>query len=490
MPDNDESAYADLVTFLSSDRPDLRAKAAEAAAAVSADPATASSATTDDNAGGGGGSSSSSSAEAAEEKGSSQPQPATIAAGESAAASELVRAGAVPPLCRLISHPGSTGLDALSSLLNISSGLGPSAAVCVEQMADSNAAGRLTEIALCSPPPKSKGEGVAEAWRKRTNLCLALLVNLTRSEKGAVEFCGRSLPEEAVYAKEKKDGEKDGEEGKGDVAVRKEAKPAVTLLLGRFLLPMLTHETEDSWKGSAEEIAARSDDPFQHFASVLMNATQVEQGRRFVLRLTYNAKKDGTSTSVLQSLLPSLRHANPVRRRGIAGTIKNCAFDADFAWWLLNELDITKHLLYPLHGPEELEAENRTGLEPELWLEGPEKVREPDRDVRLLLVETLLLLCATGRKSRETLRAKRTYVILKTMDLAEEDADVSSRIDECVQYLRRDEEGMAEVGEGDGDGGTPTGNLLALPAPQASEEEDDAVEEKAAAPAADFDEVD
>mmetsp|Transcript_31592 Transcript_31592/g.94521 ORF Transcript_31592/g.94521 Transcript_31592/m.94521 type:complete len:481 (-) Transcript_31592:196-1638(-) len=462
MPDNDESAYADLASFLSSDRPDLRAAAAEAAASVSASASTSTASSSDD-------ASSSSAAQAA----------APTEASESSPSSQLVRAGAVPPLCKLASHPGQTGLDALAALLNLSSGDGPSARRCVDEMTECGAASRLTEIALCSPPPKSKGEDAAEKWRRRTNLCLALLANLTRTERGAVVFCGRSMPDEAVYSSDAK--EEGGEDANANV--RREAKPAMTLLLGRFLLPLLIRETEDSWKGSPEDIGGRSDDPFQHFASVLMNATQVEQGRRFVLRLSASSgtsKNGAPSSSVLQLLLPSLRHPNPVRRRGVAGTLKNCAFDKDSAWWLLNEVDLTKHILYPLAGPEELDVDERSGLDPELWLEGPDKVREPVRDVRLLLVETLLLLCATGRRSREVLRAKRTYVILKTMDLAEDDGDVSSRVDECVQFLRRDEKGTEE-GSSDmraeaaykGAGGAEGGKgkeLLALPAPRESEE--------------------
>ena len=110
----------------------------------------------------------------------------------------------------------------------------------------------------------------------------------------------------------------------------------------------------------------------------------------------------------------------------------------------MNELKIIKHVLYPLAGPEELDVDEKRGLDPDLWLEGPDKVREPDHYARLYLVESLLLLCATGRKSRETIRLARTYVILKVADMVEEQEDVSERINECVQYIRRDEEGMQE----------------------------------------------
>ena len=79
-----------------------------------------------------------------------------------------------------------------------------------------------------------------------------------------------------------------------------------------------------------------------------------------------------------------------------------------------------------------------------MWLEGPDKVREPDYLTRLHLVEAILLLCGTGRKSREQLRLERAYVVLKWADMVEEHEDISANIYECVQFLRRDEEGTAE----------------------------------------------
>lgn len=111
---------------------------------------------------------------------------------------------------------------------------------------------------------------------------------------------------------------------------------------------------------------------------------------------------------------------------------------------MLNVVKVTKHLLYPLAGPEELDIDEKKGLEPDLWLEGPDKKREVDHYTRLFLVESILLLCASGRKSREQLRLERVYVILKWADMSEEHEDVSEQINECVQFLRRDEEGTTE----------------------------------------------
>jgi len=189
-------------------------------------------------------------------------------------------------------------------------------------------------------------------------------------------------------------------------------------------------------------VESASNDPYQHFAAVLMNATQTEAGRQFLVRLKKNDKDE--SWSILQALLPQLRSRNPIRRRGIAGCLRNCCLDTDSAWWLLNVVRLTKHLLYPLAGPEELDLDEKRGLDPDLWLEGPDKIREVDHYTRLYLVEAILLLCASGRKSRDHLRLARVYLILKWADMVEEHEDVSERINECVQFLRRDEEGTEE----------------------------------------------
>mmetsp|Transcript_22102 Transcript_22102/g.46634 ORF Transcript_22102/g.46634 Transcript_22102/m.46634 type:complete len:558 (-) Transcript_22102:60-1733(-) len=209
-------------------------------------------------------------------------------------------------------------------------------------------------------------------------------------------------------------------------------------------------------------------DPYQHMAAVFINITQLETGRNFLMRLIHHpsssknksnstqlhsiqenkeegkAKESTTPTSHLQSILPQLNSPNVLRRQGIAGTLKNCCFAKDSTWWLLNVVHLDKCLLMPLAGPEELTIDEKVGLDPDYWLLGPQKVREPDALVRLYITEALLLLLASGRRARETLRETRMYIIIKVADMVEENEEVSERLLECVQYLRRDEEGTDE----------------------------------------------
>lgn len=293
---------------------------------------------------------------------------------------KLIKYGAVKPLCKLINREKEIAETSINVLLRLSS----EAPSFVNQAAyDMNEAGvvtRVFEVLLDSSQKKSDDF---------LNAALGVLANVTRSEAGAVALLGNECSDRPMP------------------------------LLTRFLLPP----------------PANGNDPWQHIAGILMNLTQVEAGRKFV------SKK---SSKVLERLLPQLRSTNVVRRKGVAGVIKNICFDKDSAWWLLNEIEILKHLLYPLAGPEELDLDDRVGMDPELWLEGPDKIREPDEQVRLTLVESILLLLATGRASREFLRKQRTYVILKMADMVEENEEVGEKINECVQFLRRDEEGTDE----------------------------------------------
>jgi len=333
------------------------------------------------------------------------------------ATEKIVKFDLIAPLASCVSFDNhAVSIQALECLVYLTSSemLANQATV---DLLEARGIPRLLEVTL------TRSENTDE-WRKRVNLACSLLANLTRSETGAVDFCGKSMPDEAVK----------------EITEEPKTLPSMELLLHRFLNPAFQDKDESTnWKDMLEEgkLDSYHGDPYQHMAAILMNACQVEAGRRFVTRLHDNQ-------SVLQKLLPQLRHVNPIRRRGVAGLMRNVCLDTDSAWWLLNVVKLTKHILYPLAGPEELDVDERRGLDPDLWIEGPDKEREIDEWTRLYLVECILLLCASGRESRKQLRLERTYVILKWADMVETSEDVSEKIFECVNFLRRDEEGTEE----------------------------------------------
>ena len=378
---DDTKVYQDLISFLKSDRADLRLAATEAAQQIS----------------------------------------------DEAQLQALVDCGILVPLLKNVSDVESVAsVNALQTLVRISTTLPAATATLVEL----RAIPRLVELVLSINPTTTTTSTVSNNkvnWKQQVHLALSLIANLTRSEAGALSLVGTSLPTEAVKELSPED--------------RNQDKPKLSLLLDRFLNPQYIDETFDytTIDSEAQWDTLYEPDPFGQFATCLHNASQLLGGRQFVL------KKQPNHPTHLETLVPLLVTAhNPIRRRGIAGLLRNVCLDTENAWWLLNEVLVLPKILYPLAGPEELDVDEKTGMDPDLWLQGPDKVREVDSSTRQYLVDAILLLCASGRKSRETIRLARTYVILKYADMVEEQESISERINECVQYLRRDEEGTAE----------------------------------------------
>ncbi|GAX22417.1 hypothetical protein FisN_14Hh030 [Fistulifera solaris] len=293
---------------------------------------------------------------------------------------------------------------------------------------------RLIDLALSAPPRTTSQQ--QQQWRQCVNATCALLANLSRDEAGAIALVGTTLPEEAVYRHHQEEAEQD------ETVAR--VKPTLELLLSRFLSSQYLDGTTPPTNINDDELSQNAADPYQHLAHVWMNITQVDLGRRLLLRLHHS--KDSTSSSVLQQLLPQLQSPNAIRRCGMAGLCRNiCLAESDSVDWLLHTCKIVTPLLWPLAGPEELDVDEKQGLDPQLWLlTGPDKQREPVAQTRLYLVEAILALLKQSRAARHVLRLQRVYVILKYADMVEEDELVSEQIYECVNYLRGDEEGLGE----------------------------------------------
>lgn len=336
--------------------------------------------------------------------------------------------GVLVPVLRLASDSSHKECSetALRAILFLSSSVEQVTNQCVETLIEAKAVPRLVELVLSSQDPAI------------INLSLAILANLTRTEQGAIELVGTSLPEHAVTRNTTTTTTTTTTES--DLDEHLSLRPTMPLLLERYCNRDWIQGQPDYASLEPHQWDTLVDDPFQHFAAILMNVTQVESGRKFVLKLP---KEEG-GKSVLELLMPQLQSTNPIRRRGIAGMIRNCCLEREAVWWMLNVVKILTPILYPLAGPEELDMDEKIGMDPDLWLSGPDKEREYDTITRQNLVEAILLLCASGRQSRQTLRLARTYVVLKYADMVEESETVSERINECVQYLRRDEEGTEE----------------------------------------------
>merc|ERR1712166_842986 len=119
--------------------------------------------------------------------------------------------------------------------------------------------------------------------------------------------------------------------------------------------------------------------------------------------------------------------------------IRNITVDQkENAWWLLNMCHVLTPLLLPLMGPESLDLNEKVNMDPDLWLQGPDQIRDLDSITRLYCVESILTLLATGRNSRQFMTVYQCYIVLKKCDAIEENELVSDRIGECITLLRRD----------------------------------------------------
>ncbi|KAL6112411.1 hgh1 [Pungitius sinensis] len=182
---------------------------------------------------------------------------------------------------------------------------------------------------------------------------------------------------------------------------------------------------------------------FHYLSPLLSNLTQLPEARDYIM------DKD---RCVIQRLLPFTQYqASVVRRGGVVGTLRNCCFDhARHEWLLSDAVDILPFLLLPLAGPEELTEEENEGLPVDLQYLPEDKKRENDPDIRKMLLETLLLLTATGG-GRNTLKDKSVYPIMREFHRWEKDVHVTAACEKLVQVLIGDEpeQGMENLMEVD-----------------------------------------
>jgi hypothetical protein len=147
----------------------------------------------------------------------------------------------------------------------------------------------------------------------------------------------------------------------------------------------------------------------------------------------------------LTKLVVFTEHSSDIRRRGVASTIKNVAFEVSFHDKLLSSdpdagVNILPYLLLPLMGSEEYADEDTDGMLDEVQLLPPDKEREKHHDIMKTHLETLLLLTTT-RGGRDVLRQVKVYPIVREVHLHVEDDEVRESVDRLVQVIMRDEEG-------------------------------------------------
>ncbi|XP_069945124.1 protein HGH1 homolog isoform X2 [Cherax quadricarinatus] len=167
-------------------------------------------------------------------------------------------------------------------------------------------------------------------------------------------------------------------------------------------------------------------------ASFISNFSQLAAGRRQMM------DKDGF---VLQRLLSFMDYKESKgRRMSIIATVHNCCFEKKYHPWLMGEdVDLVPRLLLPLAGPDTFNEEENDSLPFDLQYLPDDKEREPDPEIRKLLLEALMQLCIT-RAGREVMRKQNIYLILREHHKWEEDRHCIMLNEDLVNLLIRTED--------------------------------------------------
>ncbi|KAF8315432.1 DUF383-domain-containing protein [Clavulina sp. PMI_390] len=256
------------------------------------------------------------------------------------------------------------------------------------------------------------------------------------------------------------------------------SESALAVLVDAFVRSAVvsTEETEDGGKTVTRGDPRRKAD--LHFlASVFVNISGSQPGRDFFITPISSVPLASAPPYEypLAKLTAFTEHPSNIRRKGVAATIRNCAFStAAHKAMLASDREMVRlvtapagnpeapginalpAILLPLTGPEEFDLDDMELMPPELQLLPPTKRRDPDPSIRLSHIETLLLFCTTSR-GRTILRQNGVYPVIKAAHLAEDEAEnvneseesgVGEAIVRLVNLLKRDE---GEETEGDGD---------------------------------------
>lgn len=188
-------------------------------------------------------------------------------------------------------------------------------------------------------------------------------------------------------------------------------------------------------KGAAGALNPKAD--FDYLSYVFADLSKTEEGRSY-----FTSKQDYDSVLPITKLVVFTEHASDIRRRGVASTIKNVAFEIPSHPRLMSteEVNLLPYVLLPIMGPEEFSNEETASMLPDLQLLPPDKKRDDDHNIILTHLETLLLLTTT-REGRDIMREIQVYPVIRECHLNVENEEIREICDRLVQVLQRDEEG-------------------------------------------------
>ncbi|GIJ87170.1 hypothetical protein Asppvi_006076 [Aspergillus pseudoviridinutans] len=208
---------------------------------------------------------------------------------------------------------------------------------------------------------------------------------------------------------------------------------------------------------------------FDYLSYLFADLSKSEAGRAY-----FTTRQDYDGVVPVTKLTVFTEHESTVRRKGVASTIKNVAFEIPFHSTLLSadEANLLPYVLLPITGPEEFSEEESTAMLPDLQLLPPDKQRDSDNSIIVTHLETLLLLTTT-REGRDKMRAINVYPIIRECHLHVDDEDVREACDRLVQVLLRDEEGEENASQAQIEGTNSSSSYSDIHGRQESAQNDD-----------------
>ncbi|KAK5070141.1 Protein hgh1 [Lithohypha guttulata] len=281
-----------------------------------------------------------------------------------------------------------------------------------------------------APAEKGQGDGSANA-----DLCCALLANLVKDDELARRLlkAERGVPPRTKVRVKLKTNER------GEVEATKTDEPvSVQISTSKRVLDQLM---DVFVKGANNSLNPNAN--YDYLAYVFADLSKFEDGRRYLLE-----RQEYDGVVPITKLVVFTEHGSLIRRKGIASTIKNCAFEVSKHDYLLgNESEggvgLLPYLLLPLAGNEEFDAEDSDGMLVELQLLPPDKEREGDDEIVATHLETLLLL-GTEKNGRDVMRKVKVYPIVRELHLKREAEGIQEGCVRLVNVLMRDEGGEEE----------------------------------------------
>ncbi|KAL1887176.1 Protein hgh1 [Ceratocystis pirilliformis] len=186
-------------------------------------------------------------------------------------------------------------------------------------------------------------------------------------------------------------------------------------------------------KGSSSEFNKKAN--YDYLSYVFADLSKHEGIRKFFL-----TKQDYDGEYPLNKMKVFTEHSSEIRRKGVASTIKNAAFEVNAHPLFIDEdeINLLPYVLLPITGNEEYDAEDMMEMIPDLQLLPPDKSRDSDPTIIQTHVETLMLLTTT-RSIRGHLRAINVYATIRETHARVDNVDVQEACDRLVQVLKRDD---------------------------------------------------